>query len=387
MVDIIKVSMEDIWAIEGDRVPPESEKVKTGWGIELVPRQWLNWIAYRQDNNIAYLMQKGIPEWDATTEYLANKSYVQHDNIVYKSLIGSTGRNPITNPTYWVKAFGSGDDALTDYLKVIRDTPIVANTFQYLDAAKVAKTSPITDIGRNLISSATADEIKATLGLGSYETDVAAAKQAAIEAKQSEDNAKASEDNAKASELAAANSATQALTAKTDAQTAAGQSLSARDSSEAFAVDSLASATRAQADSLAASTSAAAALESETNAVEAVNEMRDLALAAVYKTQSMTAGTGLRISTEYTVYHITLAEAVTTIIMDSTVPVGQTRQYTIILNQGVGGRPVVWPNTIRWANGQSPVLSVAPDAEDVISILHIGGLPYFFGFFDGGSFA
>lgn len=380
MVDIIKVSMEDIWAIGGDRVPPESEKVKTGWGIELVPRQWLNWIAYRQDNNIAYLMQKGIPEWDATTEYLANKSYVQHDNIVYKSLIGSTGKNPITNPTMWVKAFGSGDDALTDYLKAIRNTPIVANTFQYMDAAKVAKTSPITDIGRNLISSATADEIKATLGLGNYEVDVAAAKAAAIAAKQSEDNAKASE-------LAAAQSVIQAATSKTDAQTAAAAALTARDSSEAFAVDSLAAATRAQAESLAASTSAAAALESETNAVEAVNEMKDLAFAAVYKTQSMTAGTGLRISNENTVYHITLAEAVTTIIMDSTVPAGQSRQYTIILNQGVGSRKIALPDTIRWADGREPVLSFDPNAEDVISILHVGGLPYFFGFFNGGSFA
>lgn len=380
MVDIIKVSMEDIWAIEGDRVPPESEKVKTGWGIELVPRQWLNWIAYRQDNNIAYLMQKGIPEWDATTEYLANKSYVQHDNIVYKSLIGSTGKNPITNPTMWVKAFGSGDDALSDYLKAIRNTPIVANTFQYMDAAKVAKTSPITDIGRNLISSATADEIKATLGLGSYETDVAAAKAAALAAQ-------ASAVTADGHATDAQNSATLALTAKTDAQTAAGQALTARDASEAFAVDSLSSATRAQADSLAASTSAAAALESETNAVEAVNEMKDLAFAAVYKTQSMTAGSGLRISTENTVYHITLAEAVTTIIMDSTVPVGQSRQYTIILNQGVGSRKIALPDTIRWADGRLPVLSFDPNAEDVISILHVGGLPYFFGFFNGGSFA
>lgn len=380
MVDIIKVSMEDIWAIGGDRVPPESEKVKTGWGIELVPRQWLNWIAYRQDNNIAYLMQKGIPEWDATTEYLANKSYVQHDNIVYKSLIGSTGKNPITNPTMWVKAFGSGDDALTDYLKAIRNTPIVANTFQYMDAAKVAKTSPITDIGRNLISSATADEIKATLGLGSYETDVAAAKAAALAAQ-------ASAVTADGHATDAQNSATLALTAKTDAQTAAGQALTARDASEAFAVDSLSSATRAQADSLAASTSAAAALESETNAVEAVNEMKDLAFAAVYKTQSMTAGTGLRISNENTVYHITLAEAVTTIIMDSTVPAGQSRQYTIILNQGVGSRKIALPDTIRWADGREPVLSFDPNAEDVISILHVGGLPYFFGFFNGGSFA
>lgn len=380
MVDIIKVNMDSIWAVEGDRVPPDAAKVKTGWGIELVPRQWLNWISYRQDNNIAYLFQKGIPEWDATTEYLTNKSYVQHGDIVYKSLIGSTGKNPITNPTNWVKAFGSGDDSLTDYLKVIRDTPIVANTLQYLDAGKLAKTTPLTGIGRNIIGSATVDEVKATLGLGNYEVDVAAAKQAAIEAKQSEDNAKASE-------LAAADSATQALTAKTDAQTAAGQSLSARDSSEAFAVDSLASATRAQADSLAASTSAAAAKVSENEAIAAVAEMQDLAFAAVYLTQTLTAGPNIPISNAATIYHATLDNASTTVVMDSTVAVGQSRRYTIILNQGVGGRSVVWPNTIRWANGQSPVLSVAPDAEDVISILHIGGLPYFFGFFDGGSFA
>lgn len=380
MVDIIKVNMDSIWAVEGDRVPPDADKVKAGWGIELVPRQWLNWIAYRQDNNIAYLMQKGIPEWDSTTEYLANKSYVQHDNIVYKSLIGSTGRNPITNPTYWVKAFGNGDDALTDYLKAIRNTPIVANTFQYLDAAKVAKTSPITDIGRNLISSATADEIKATLGLGNFDIDVAAVRAAAAAAK-------VSEDNAKVSETSAALSATQALQAKTDTQAIVVSALDARDSAEAFAVDSLASATRAQADRISANNAAAAAAASETGAVEAVQEMRDLAFAAVYKTQTMTASTGLRISNENTVYHITLAEAVTTIIMDSTVPVGQSRQYTIILNQGVGARKIALPDTIRWADGRKPVLSFDPNAEDVISILHVGGLPYFFGFFNGGSFA
>lgn len=380
MVDIIKVNMDSIWAVEGDRVPPDAAKVKTGWGIELVPRQWLNWISYRQDNNIAYLFQKGIPEWDATTEYLTNKSYVQHGDIVYKSLIGSTGKNPITNPTNWVKAFGSGDDSLSDYLKVIRDTPIVANTLQYLDASKLAKTTPLTGIGRNIIGSATADEIKATLGLGSYELDVAAAKQAAIDAK-------ASEENALASANQAALSATQALTAKTDAQGSVVDALAARDSSEAFAVDSLASATRAQADSLAASTSAAAAKASEDGAVAAVAEMQDLAFAAVYLTQTLNAGSGLRISNATTVYHATLVEAATTIVMDSTVPVGQSRQYTIILNQGVGSRMVVWPDTIRWADGRKPVLSFDPNAEDVISILHVGGLPYFFGFFNGGSFA
>ena len=74
MVDITKLDMTDIWASGGDKIAPAPEKIAQGWLVEAVPRQTWNWFENRQDQNIAYLLQKGIPEWDATTEYLIHKT-------------------------------------------------------------------------------------------------------------------------------------------------------------------------------------------------------------------------------------------------------------------------------------------------------------------------
>ncbi|WVS24506.1 tail fiber protein [Pseudomonas phage Psxphi15] len=103
-MDLIKYDMTDVWAVAGDVVAPDSEKIRAGWGVEVVPRQWWNWFENRQDNNIAYLLQKGIPEWDATTEYIINKSYVQRNGIVYRATATSTNSDPVAL-TSWVKAF------------------------------------------------------------------------------------------------------------------------------------------------------------------------------------------------------------------------------------------------------------------------------------------
>ena len=52
MVDIIKQDMTDIWAVAGDVVAPDSAKVRAGWAVEAVPRQWWNWFENRQDTNV-----------------------------------------------------------------------------------------------------------------------------------------------------------------------------------------------------------------------------------------------------------------------------------------------------------------------------------------------
>lgn len=136
-MDLIKYDMTDIWAVAGDVVAPDSAKIRAGWGIEVVPRQWWNWFENRQDNNIAYMLQKGFAEWDATTEYIINKSYVQRNGIVYKATATSTNSDPI-NLTSWVRAFPES----TPYLETIKGLTVTPDTFSYINtlgnAANVA---------------------------------------------------------------------------------------------------------------------------------------------------------------------------------------------------------------------------------------------------------
>lgn len=102
MAEVLKPNMSSLWASGGAKIAPTSEKVQTGWTAEIPPHQWENWVQNRQDEAIAYMFQHGIPEWDAGTEYFSNRSYVQRNGILYRSLTNSTGRDPLTNSADWV---------------------------------------------------------------------------------------------------------------------------------------------------------------------------------------------------------------------------------------------------------------------------------------------
>lgn len=153
MVDIIKQDMTDIWAIAGDVVAPDSAKVRAGWAVEAVPRQWWNWFENRQDTNIAYMLQKGIPEWDSFTEYLTNKSYVQRNNIVYKAIAVSTDKDPAlpANVGFWVKAFPES----TPYLEKIKDLAVVPSTVPAVGSDGNATNLPFSSVGAGLLATAT----------------------------------------------------------------------------------------------------------------------------------------------------------------------------------------------------------------------------------------
>jgi len=48
-------------------------------------------------------------------------------------------------------------------------------------------------------------------------------------------------------------------------------------------------------------------------------------------------------------------------------------EYKLILKQdSVGGRTVVWPSSVQWPGGNAPILTVAPNAKDVISFVNDG---------------
>jgi hypothetical protein len=100
------------WASGGAIVAPSDVKIQTGWTAEVPPFQWENFAQNRQDNAILHLFQKGISEWDATSNYYFTtsgvRSYVQgSDGNIYVAVQDSAGQNPTTDSTdtYWKIAF------------------------------------------------------------------------------------------------------------------------------------------------------------------------------------------------------------------------------------------------------------------------------------------
>lgn len=121
MALISKPDYTYIWASGGSSVEPSDTKKQTGWTAEVPPFQWENWIQNRQDQMLAHINQRGIPQWDGQTEYEAGGlSYVQGSNgVVYKSVAASgpstTTQDPTTDvsDTYWTVAFADVGAFLT----------------------------------------------------------------------------------------------------------------------------------------------------------------------------------------------------------------------------------------------------------------------------------
>lgn len=159
MTDIIKLDMTDIWASGGDKIAPTPAKVAQGWIVEAVPRQTWNWFENRQDQNIAYLLQKGFPEWDNYTEFLANKSWINRNGIIYKAILTGVNKDPVSQPTYWVKAFPESSAAL----EAIRVLTPAADRIAFYTSASAAATTPLTAFMRTLLDDVDATTARTTL--------------------------------------------------------------------------------------------------------------------------------------------------------------------------------------------------------------------------------
>ena len=109
MTIIVKPDISKIWAETGATIAPPDGKIASGWGYEMMPFEWENWLQNRNDTMLSHINQRGIPEWDAITSYYATKSYVTGSNgLVYFALLDSTNVNPVGDSTgTWVRAFPS----------------------------------------------------------------------------------------------------------------------------------------------------------------------------------------------------------------------------------------------------------------------------------------
>lgn len=102
MADIIRPVYNEIWASSGEFFSPGSAKISSGWVQELMPYQYENFLQNRNDTSIAYLLQKGVPEWVSTQEYIANKSVVSYSSNLYIAIQTNTDVTP-TESTTWRK--------------------------------------------------------------------------------------------------------------------------------------------------------------------------------------------------------------------------------------------------------------------------------------------
>lgn len=109
MALITKPDVSKIWAATGSTAAPPDAKISSGWSYEMMPFEWENYLQNRTDTMLNHVTQRGIAEWDAITEYQANRSYVTGSNgVVYVALTTNTNINPTADGgTNWNRAFPS----------------------------------------------------------------------------------------------------------------------------------------------------------------------------------------------------------------------------------------------------------------------------------------
>lgn len=126
-----------VWAEGGNIEIPSSEKVEQGWIIEKPLNETMNWLQNRQDKMLQYINQRGIPEWDTTTEYPIN-SFVARGGVIYQALSQNQDVDPTLNQDIWVIAFVTYSD-FVDYSIRVEE---IENTEGYLNLY-VSKALPV----------------------------------------------------------------------------------------------------------------------------------------------------------------------------------------------------------------------------------------------------
>ncbi len=133
-------TINQVWASSGILTAPVNLKLSQGWTVEIPPYQYFNWSQNRIDSFMAHVNQFGITQWDNTTEYQGNKSYVSgKDGVVYKAKMTNVNSDPSDplNRRNWVQAFetyGVVEPVQTQLNKLQTDYGTLANLTNYPQA-------------------------------------------------------------------------------------------------------------------------------------------------------------------------------------------------------------------------------------------------------------
>jgi hypothetical protein len=160
MALITKPDISKIWASAGAVASPPDAKIATGWSYEMMPFEWENYLQNRTDQTLNHISQRGIAEWDATTEYQAGRSYVTGSNgVVYTAVTTNTNINPTTDGgTNWVRAFAStsgGGATGTWSISISGSAPTLTTARTIGMTGDVSWTSPAFDGSANVTAVAT----------------------------------------------------------------------------------------------------------------------------------------------------------------------------------------------------------------------------------------
>ena len=98
------------WARLGNKREPIDSKKDLGYVKEIPTCEDFNWLEGRQDDFIAHTNQRGVPQHDMYTPYIAYKSYVQGSNgNVYLAKTNHFGVDPVSDTTFvnWALVFSA----------------------------------------------------------------------------------------------------------------------------------------------------------------------------------------------------------------------------------------------------------------------------------------
>lgn len=126
-----------LWGSNGNIAVPTSEKVDLGWIIEKPPNEVMNWLQNRQDSMLQFINQRGIPTWDALTEY-PKDSYTVRNGILYKAVSQNIDKDPTLNSAIWSISFAT----YIDYSNLYDDVQKIKNEDGYLEGY-VSKINPV----------------------------------------------------------------------------------------------------------------------------------------------------------------------------------------------------------------------------------------------------
>lgn len=93
-----------VWAstapAENIQTPPDTYVFK-GWTQAKPPFEYFNWSLNLLHGYVAYVNQRGIPEWDDRTTYTADSSFIQYGGVLFKCIKTNTNKPPHASPDCW----------------------------------------------------------------------------------------------------------------------------------------------------------------------------------------------------------------------------------------------------------------------------------------------
>lgn len=108
MTQYTKPTVLPAWAESAggaDVLQPSNAEIQAGWPLSNVPpsRKRFNWVLKYLAQGVRYILQRGMPEWDAAEDYRINDRVMGSDGKTYKCIQAGINKDPTTQTAYWIR--------------------------------------------------------------------------------------------------------------------------------------------------------------------------------------------------------------------------------------------------------------------------------------------